>query len=251
MEEEKYQLGDVVWWHFSQQQWKAVPRYSSCQMTSVMNSHKSLLSVLLLLQDSKQSQRQKPTQLWEENSMVCCSHNPFRDRNVNFHCDSEKRTWEQRKLCWKFFVVFFQQCFWSRIAPRHHFALVRQTLNPILLSCYRGRNATKIPLLRMYFQAQKGWFSLSILTTHFKQDEVFLYKPAVIVSLTEFWIHAKNARLKIQQSLRKNTFLSKPDLAESEAVPAVTTRQAGLLHRGRVGRVEVPSLLIIQSYCCN
>lgn len=61
----------------------------------------------------------------------------------------------------------------------------------------------------------------------------------------------KNARLKIQQSLRENTFLSKPDLAESEAVPAVTTRQAGLLHRGRVGGVEVPSLPIIQSYCCN
>jgi len=64
--------------------------------------------------------------------------------------------------------------------------LVHQTLNPILLSCYRGRNATKIPLLGMDFQAQKGWFSLSILTAHFKRDEGFLYKPAVIVSLTKF-----------------------------------------------------------------
>lgn len=77
---------------------------SSCQ-SSVMNSHKSLLSVLLLLQDPKQSHRLKPTHLWEENSMVCCSHSPFRERNMDFTA-TVKEEHENNASCAGSFLLF-------------------------------------------------------------------------------------------------------------------------------------------------
>lgn len=243
MEKEKRQLGDVVWWHSSQQQCKAMQRYSSCRIISVMNSHKSLLSVLLLLQDCKAKSQTKIHTALGRNSMVCCSHSPFRERNVDFTVTVKKELENNTSRAGSFLLFFFPTVFQDCSSTPFCFDSSDTESNPAFMlqgkKCHKNSSAENVfssterlvQPQHPYHPLQTSW-SLSVQTS----CDCFTHR---ILN------PCKNARLKIQQSLRKNTFLSKPDLAESEAVPAVTTRQAGLLHRGRVGGAEVPSLLII------